>query len=144
MPAPAGAVRVVFWPACRNVLLAVRSRRWVVCPGRSELTGTLGVTAGASDVPRLPTSAGVASGSTMSAQAAELLSDDESAVGHGDWPSAVEATPGVGAAWPSLVLHAAPGPDSGHCTSPAGTARLVSSGAGAVAPAPGKGAACQP
>jgi hypothetical protein len=45
-------------------------------------------------------------------------------------PSGVEATPGVYVPTPSLMLHAAPGPDAGHCSAPAGTLTLASSAGG--------------
>ena len=77
--------------------------------------------------PRVATSTGADAASKMSVHAAGLFgAGSPVAAGQGDWPSGVDATPGMALA--SLVLlHAAPGPDAGHGSAPFGTLTLASS-----------------
>jgi hypothetical protein len=91
--------------------------------GRMVETGTLGRTDG------LP--AGAPSSvdwATRSLQAAGVLSAEP--LGHGAWPSGVEAVPGATVA-PRLVRHDAPTPDAGQGSDPSG--RLSCRGSGASA-----------
>jgi hypothetical protein len=63
----------------------------------------------------------------MSVHAAGLLETGLSeTVGHADWPSGVEATPGVTAGTLAALLQVAPGPDAEHCSEPSGTLTLTS------------------
>src|ERR1700674_4793026 len=126
MVAFAVAVRIALLPACRNPLPASSSRRCAGAAGRSVESGTLGVTSGAAiESPRLTAAVGT---------------ESSVAAGQGAWPSGVDATPGAIVAAGSCVLHAAPGPDAGHCSAPDGTLRLTSS-AGAAGGDPWRGAA---
>src|SRR5882762_10013538 len=126
------AVKTAFCPAGMNASLAARSSRCTDRTGRSDDTGTLGVTAGAAtDSPRVAADAGEL-GSTVSVHAAGLLRPGLlSLTAHGARPSGVDATPGTALVAPSIELHAAPGPDAGHGCPPAGTLTWVSSAVGA-------------
>src|ERR1700682_362508 len=126
------AVRIALSPGEMKVLMAVRSRRCGDRSARSVETGTLGGTRGSAiELPRVATSTGSATGSTTSVHAAGLLSPRlRVVVAQGSLPSGVEGTPGKAAPTPSLMLHAAPGPDAGHCSEPAGTLMRASSACG--------------
>jgi hypothetical protein len=119
MLALAVAVKTAFCPAGMNAPLVARSSRCTDRTGRSDAAGTLGVTAGAAtDSPRVAVDAGELA-SKVSVQAAGLLKPGLSP--HGARPSGVDATPGSALVAASPELHAAPGPDAGHCCPPAGT-----------------------
>src|ERR1700687_3354453 len=128
MLAVAVAVRTALSPAGRKLTAAVRSKRCSIRSGRSAEMGTLGVIwGGASESPPFATFTVGATARRMSAHAAGLVGTGSSeGVGEGGWAAGVDAVPGFPAGAMPPLLHAAPGPEAGHCWEPAGTLTLAS------------------
>src|ERR1700737_3676695 len=107
------------WLAC------VQGPRSVWFVGRKLARG--GARGSPIEMPRVGASTGSELARTMSVHAAGLLSTRPVVDAHGTLPSGVEATPGAAPPRPACTLQAAPGPDAGHCSAPAGTLMRASS-----------------